>query len=260
AAGLVYVVFDGYTAVTRNDAAGNQLAFAFRVTPELLEADPENRLLARGVRHRLPSWMIRDQALALSGLFVEKVGGPPVRPYQPKGIWADASFGKIRYSQDHGEKLYRRSLYTFWRRIVKPTMFFDTATRQTCTVRAQRTNTPLHALITLNETTFVESARNFAERLLREASEDGTKLNDETRLRLAFRLATSRRATDGEFEILKRRFHLLVEEFGKAPEEAKKLLSVGESKRGESVDVAKHAGLTAICSLILNLDEVLSKE
>src|SRR5207253_4640581 len=95
---------------------------ASKVTPELRERDPENRLLARGPRHRLPAWMLRDQALAASGLIVEKLGGPPVKGYQPPNIWEEATFGAIKYNQDHGESLYRRSLYTFWRRIVAPTM------------------------------------------------------------------------------------------------------------------------------------------
>ena len=115
------------------------------VAPGMAERDPENRLLARGPRHRLPSWMLRDQALAVSGLLVEKVGGPPVKGYQPAGVWEDATFGQIKYQQDHGEALYRRSLYTFWRRIVGPTIFFDVSSRQTCTVKVGRTNTPLHA-------------------------------------------------------------------------------------------------------------------
>src|SRR5262249_20012409 len=102
-----------------------------KVTPQLAERDPHNRLLARGARFRLPSWMLRDQALAASGLLVRHVGGPPVRPYQPAGVWEDATFGNRKYVQDRGDALYRRSLYTFWRRIIAPTEFFDTASRQT---------------------------------------------------------------------------------------------------------------------------------
>ena len=107
--------------------------------------------------------MIRDLALSVSGLLVEKRGGPSVRPYQPEGVWADATFGKTRYEVGHGEDLYRRSLYTFWRRIIGPTMFFDVAKRQTCEVRTMRTNTPMHALLTLNGTTYVEAARAMAQ-------------------------------------------------------------------------------------------------
>ncbi len=137
-----------------------------RVTPELRERDPTNRLLARGPRFRMTSFAIRDQALMLAGLLVEKTGGAPVQPYQPPGVWDDFSLGKIKYQRDTGEKLYRRSLYTFWRRSVAPTTFFDTASRLVCDVRTHRTNTPLHALTTLNDPAYVEAARLFAERMM----------------------------------------------------------------------------------------------
>src|SRR6185295_4761488 len=120
-------------------------------------------------RFRMPSWMIRDQALASSRLLVHEVGGAPVNPYQPEGVWEDATFGNKSYRQDHGRNLYRRSLYTFWRRIIAPTVFFDSASRQTCTVKQARTNTPLHALITLNDITFVEAARVLADDVYRTA-------------------------------------------------------------------------------------------
>ena len=132
--------------------------------------------------------MIRDHALAASGLLVNRLGGPSVKPYQPKGVWAEATFGKMRYSQDKGEKLYRRSLYTFWRRIIGPTIFFDTAKRQTCEVRKILTNTPLHALATLNDITYVEAARVLAQRGI---GKGGAK--DGERLRLAFRLSSAER-------------------------------------------------------------------
>ncbi|MCA9062693.1 MAG: DUF1549 domain-containing protein, partial [Planctomycetaceae bacterium] len=132
----------------------------------LNEIDPENRLLARGARYRRPSWMLRDQALVVSGLLNRTVGGPPVNTYQPDGVWEEATFGKKTYQRDTGEAVYRRSLYVFWRRIIAPTMFFDVASRQSCSVRAVRTNTPLHALLTLNETTYVECSRVLAEQLL----------------------------------------------------------------------------------------------
>src|SRR5690606_27976023 len=137
-----------------------------RITPRTAEIDPENRLLSRGPRYRLASWMIRDQALAVSGLLVRTIGGPPVNPYQPPGVWEEATFGNKQYQQDHGAKLYRRRLYTFWRRIVGPTIFFDSASRQTCTVNQTRTNSPLHALTALNAITYVEAARAMARRVL----------------------------------------------------------------------------------------------
>ena len=116
-----------------------------RLPPGMAERDPDNKLLARGPRHRLPSWMLRDQALAVSGLLVEKVGGPPVKTYQPAGVWEDATFGQIKFAQDHGEALYRRSLYIFWRRIVGPTLFFDVANRQQCTVKPNARTLPSRA-------------------------------------------------------------------------------------------------------------------
>src|SRR5207253_7534657 len=129
----------------------------------------------------LPSWMIRDQALFASGLMTPALGGPPVKTYQPDGVWEEATFGNKRYQQDKGEALYRRSLYVFWRRIVGPTIFFDSANRQTCTVKNVITNTPLHALTTLNDTTYVEAARALAERAIRQA-----KGGDADRVALAF--------------------------------------------------------------------------
>ncbi|MBN9117573.1 MAG: PSD1 domain-containing protein, partial [Planctomycetes bacterium] len=168
-----------------------------RVTPELIERDPDNRLLARGPRYRLPSWMIRDQALAASGLLAPALGGPPVRTYQPAGIWEEATFGNKRYVQDKGAALYRRSLYVFWRRIVGPTMFFDAANRQTCSVKATTTNTPLHALVTLNETTYVESARALAQLAL-----DKGGPTDADRLGFAFRRVLARKPTDAETKVL----------------------------------------------------------
>ena len=158
-----------------------------RVSQLAIERDPENRLLARGARLRLPAEMIRDQALALAGLLVERTGGPSVKPYQPAGLWnelADAD-----YIQDHGPSLYRRSLYTFWKRTVPPPamMTFDAAARETCIVRESRTNTPLQALDILNDVTFVEAARCFAERLMK-----GNDRTPEGRLASAFLQATAR--------------------------------------------------------------------
>ena len=133
-----------------------------RATPEMIEKDPANRLFTRGPRFRMSAQVLRDQALAVSGLLVQKLGGPGVMPYQPLGVWSDFSLGQIQYKQGHGEDLYRRSLYIFWRRSVGPTVLFDNPARQACTVRPSLTNTPLHALTTLNDVTFVEAARVFA--------------------------------------------------------------------------------------------------
>ncbi len=225
-----------------------------KVGPALLQQDPNNRLLARGPRHRLPSWMIRDQALALSGLRPNQIGGAPMRPYQPPGIWEEATFGKKKYVQDHGAKLYRRTIYIFWRRIVGPTMIFDNAARQTCTVKAVRTNTPLHALATLNDITYVEAARVMAEHLLQSTAEGAQRLEN------AFRSVTARRPTPVELEILLHRLKTLQQHYLAHPEAVKELLAVGESNRDEQLDPVEHAAWTGICSLLLNLDETISKQ
>ena len=130
-----------------------------KVTPRQLEQDPENNLLSHAPRYRLPSWMLRDQALAASGLLNATIGGAPVNPYQPEGIWEEATFGQKRFTLARDNDLYRRSVYTFWRRIVGPTVFFDSAKRQFCEVKQQLTNTPLHALTTLNDITYIEASR-----------------------------------------------------------------------------------------------------
>ncbi len=225
------------------------------ITPLLRDRDPENRLLARGPRFRLSSLALRDQALFLAGLLVEQQGGPPVKPYQPSGVWLDLTLGKIKYEQDHGESLYRRSLYTFWRRSVGPTMFFDTSARQVCTVRQARTNTPLHALTLMNDVTYLEAARVFAERLLQQRSH-----SPEDRLTWAFRLATSRYPTANERETLISLLERVSHKFRSDPSSAKQLLEAGEAPRNPMYNDAELAAYTAIMNVILNLDEVLTKE
>ena len=226
------------------------------VTPQALELDPKNRLLARGPRMRLPSWMLRDQALYISGLLVENVGGPPVKGYQPPGIWEDATFGQIRYEQDHGEALYRRSLYTFWRRIVAPPMFFDSANRQNCSVKSVNTNTPLHALVTLNDVTFAEASRVWAQRMLLVEEET----TDAKRLQTMWRSATGRVALDHELAILEARLNKLRAYYSVHADEAMGLIQVGESKANPKLDTGELAAWTCIASIVLNLDETLSKE
>jgi len=225
-----------------------------KIRPELAERDPENRLLARGPRYRLPAFLLRDQALAASGLLVEKTGGPGVNPYQPEGVWEDTSFGTIRYAQDHGEKLYRRSVYTFWRRIIAPTLFFDSGSRQFCTVKQLRTNTPLHALTTLNDITFVEASRVLAERVMPAAG------SPDERLSLAFRLVLARQPTPEELKVLLASLERQRQEYAADKEGAKNFVSSGEWKRNESLDVVEHAAYTGVCLAILNLDEALCKE
>jgi hypothetical protein len=193
-----------------------------RVSPTLLEKDPENRLIARGARYRLPSWMLRDQALAAAGLLVDHTGGPGVLPYQPAGIWEEATFGVKKYVQSKGDDLYRRSLYVFWRRIVGPTSFFDSGARQVCTVKVARTNTPMHALVTLNDPAFVEAARVLAQRVLQTAPTD-----DAARLDRVYQLALARRARPDELRILGARLATLRSHYGADVAGAQLLASTG---------------------------------
>jgi hypothetical protein len=225
-----------------------------KVTPELFERDPENRLMARGARFRLPVFAIRDQALAASGLLVEKLGGPPVKSYQPPGIWEEATFGQIKYQQDHGDALYRRSVYVFWRRIVGPTEFFDTASRQTCTVRTSRTNTPLQALTLLNDTTYTEAARALAQRIMIARKDPPARITE------AFHLLLARDPTAQEQIILQAALQRLRTQYAADKPAAIKLISAGESKRDEKLDPIEHAAYTALCTTILNLDETVTKE
>jgi hypothetical protein len=225
-----------------------------RTTPELLAADPANRLLGRGPRFRMPSFMIRDQALAASGLLVDRPGGPPVNPYQPPGVWEETTFGNKRYRQDHGEALYRRSLYVFWRRIIGPTMFFDTQSRSTCVVKPTRTNTPLQALSTLNDPTYVEAARALAEQAAAAAKDDAARVD------LTFRRVLARAPSEEERKILIAGVNRLRREFAARPDDARKLLKVGESKRNESIDPVEHAAWASLALSVLNLDEALTKE
>ena len=226
-----------------------------RITRQLHERDPDNKLLARGPRLRLSAEMIRDQALYASGLLVEKRGGPSVKPYQPAGLWNELS-GTGDYKQDHGEKLYRRSLYTYWKRTIPPPTLgvFDTSPRETCWVRETRTNTPLHALTLLNDITFVEAARVLAERVMKEET------TPETRIAKAFHYLTARGPTQAEAKVLLTAFERQLASYKKHPGAAKKFLRVGEAKADPALNPAELAAYANVCSLIMNLDEALTKE
>ena len=228
-----------------------------RVTPDLLEADPTNRLLARGARYRMPAWMIRDQALSASGLLVDKKGGAPVNSYQPEGIWAEATFGKKRYSRGKGDDLYRRSIYSFWRRIAAPPMFFDNPGRETCSVTISLTNTPLHALSTLNDTTYVEASRALANRA---ASSAGKDSKPATQIAHAFQLVVARKPSEQEQEILENIYNRAQLRFTSDPGAAANFLKNGESPRNSELPEPQHAALATVCLGILNLDEALTKE
>jgi len=228
-----------------------------KITPELLQKDPLNRLLSRGPRFRLKGEFVRDNALAISQSLVPKVGGPGVKPYQPAGLWNEVSLsGNVRFVQDHGEKLYRRSMYTYWKRSSPaPSMrIFDAPTREKCAVRRQRTNTPLQAFVTLNDPQFIESARLLARRMMIEGGQ-----TPESRVAFAYRLATAQRPGKVALGVLVRAHEQELAEFRKDAKRAEALLGVGETKRDMSLDTADHAAWTIVASMILNLDECLTK-
>ena len=227
-----------------------------RETPELTQKDPENRLLARGPRVRLPAEVVRDQALAISGLLVEELGGPSVKPYQPAGLWTELAGGSD-YPQGHGDELYRRSLYTFWKRAVPPPQMlnFDSAGREACTVRETRTNTPLQALNLMNDVTFVEAARKLAERMM---TEGGRTPQD--RIGYGYRLATARELESASSDILLGSYRHYLDNFETDRRGALDLVSQGESERDQALDLAELASYTTVASLILNLDETITKE
>ena len=223
---------------------------------EAVRKDPENRLLSRGPRFRLPAEAVRDQALLLGGLLRERLGGPSVRSYQPEGLWFDIAAGG-GYERGEGDDLYRRSLYTYWRRTIGPPSMlnFDSATRETCAVRTERTNTPLQALNLMNDVTFVEAARKFGERMYFEGG--GTPSE---RLAHGFEMATSRPPGPRESQILRRAFERQLAGFDGSPDAASALLGQGESPvRGEA-PLAELAAYAMTAGMILNLDETLTKQ
>ncbi len=226
-----------------------------RVTAELLQKDPENRLLARGPRLRLGPEMIRDQALAVSGLLVEKVGGPSVKPYQPPGLWQELTGGE-GYEQARGEGLYRRSLYTFWKRTIAPPAMitFDSPSRETCTVRETRTNTPMQALDLMNDVTFMEASRRLAERLLREGGRDTAD-----RIDYLYRLVLARPADPAERQVVLEMLHRFESRYAADRDAAKSFLRQGDSPVAK-LDARELAAYTAVASLILNLDETITSE
>ncbi len=232
-----------------------------RASRELIERDPENRLLARGPRFRLPAEVIRDNALAASGLLNGEIGGPSVFPYQPKGLWEEMAFGEgfsaQTYTPSHGKDLYRRSLYTFWKRTVPPPSLvtFDAPDREKCTARRLLTNTPLQALVLMNDPTYVEAARALAQRTLQEA---GTATAQ--RVRYAFLLATAREPGREELRLLQRLAREQLSHYRRDREAAAKLIETGESVFDPRLNPAELAAWTTVASAILNLDETITKE
>ncbi|MBI3473410.1 MAG: DUF1553 domain-containing protein, partial [Candidatus Solibacter usitatus] len=228
-----------------------------KATPELLQKDPENRLLSRGPRHRLPAESIRDQALFAAGLLAEKVGGPSVKPYQPAGLWKEITMQDSEYVQSRGPDLYRRSLYTFWKRTVAPPMLanFDSAMRESCVVRETRTNTPLQALNLMNDVTFLEAARFLGQRMIREGgAEPGS------RLRRGFRLVTGRAPSPAEEQILRDNLNFHLDYFASRQERARAYLSHGDSPSDPALDRRELAAYASVASLLLNLDEAVTQQ
>ncbi len=227
-----------------------------KVTEELLQKDPDNRLLARGPRFRLAAETVRDQALAIAGLLVERTGGPSVKPYQPAGLWTELA-GGAEYPQDHGEKLYRRSLYTFWKRTIAPPsmMNFDASARESCIVRATRTNTPLQALNLMNDVTYVEASRMLAERMMTEGGQTPAE-----RIGFGYRLATAQQPPPQARDILLDSFQHYLDQYQTDRAAALQLVSEGEHPRNPVLDVAELASYTTVASLIFNLDETITKE
>jgi hypothetical protein len=232
---------------------------ASNVTAEAFEKDPDDRFLSRGPRFRMDAEVIRDNALAISGLLVERVGGPSVKPYQPGGIWEAVGFvgsNTSIFKQDQGDALYRRGLYTFWKRTAPPPALslFDAPSRETCTALRPRTNTPLQALAMMNDVQFFEASRRLGERMMREGG-----AGPRERIAFAFRLAIARRPMDDELALLLETFDAQLAEYKGDADLALRAVSVGDSKRDESLDSSELAAYTMIANLILNLDETLTK-
>ena len=228
-----------------------------RVTATHLQKDPDNRLFGRATRFRMPAMILRDWALASSGLLVDDIGGKPVYPYQPDNVWEPLAITKERdftYPASAGQDLYRRSLYTFWRRTVAPANMFDSSNRQACRVRRSETSTPLHALTTLNDPTWVEAAAELA----RICQQQSPHLRE--RLTLAFRRVAGRHPTQSQIEILERAFQKQLEHYRDQPEMASELLSGRTESVASSEDEARLAALTITCLTILNMDQSLTRE
>jgi hypothetical protein len=228
-------------------------------TPEKLEKDPPNRLLSRGPRFRMDAEMVRDYALAASGLMAPKIGGPSVKPYQPDGVWEAVAMMESNtryYKQDEGENLYRRSMYTFWKRAAPPASMdiLNAPSRETCTVRRERTNTPLQALVTLDDPQFVESARRLAQTALKDGGATG-----ESRLDFVVRRLLLRPFRPEESQVALTTLEKLLQFYRAHPPEAQALLAVGQSKADPAIDAATLAAWTMLANQLMNLDEVLNK-
>jgi hypothetical protein len=224
-----------------------------------IERDPDNRLLSRGPRFRMDAEMVRDYALAASGLLSRKIGGPSVKPYQPDGVWeAVAMPGSTtsKYDRDTGEAVYRRGLYTFWKRTAPPPSLeiFNAPSREVCTIRRERTNTPLQALVTLNDPQYVEAARNLAQLALKSAPK-----GDSATLDFIARRVLLRPLRPGEIAVLEKSRATLLAHYTQSPDDATALITFGESKADPAIPPAQLAAWTMLASELLNTDEALNK-
>ena len=221
-----------------------------RVEESLQARDPENRLLARGARFRLPAWMLRDAALHASGLFHVAIGGPPVRPFQPSGVWEENFMGRFTYEPSEGPAQYRRTLYAFWRRSIAPTFLFDSAQRRSCEVRMSRTNTPLQALTLLNDENYLEASRALAASVLKKPQP----------LREMSLRVLSREPSETEMAILMREHHRALDYYRMHPSDASTFLARGHFVPEPSLAAPKLAALTIVASMLFNLDEAITHE
>lgn len=229
-----------------------------KVTPEKLEKDPENAYLSRGPRSRIQAELVRDLVLSTSGLLVKTIGGPSVKPYQPEGIWESATSGRgvlATYKQDHHDSLYRRGLYSFIKLTVPPPVMgmFDASNRDQCEVRRLRTNTPLQALVMLNDPTVLEAARVLAQRLTTEST------SDEDKIVKAFRTIVCRKPTPKEQDRLNQYYNDQLATFRQDPKAAQKTLAVGEFQQTTNPDAARTAALMRVISTLYNLEETITK-
>jgi len=232
-----------------------------KAAPEMIDKDPENRLLGRAPRIRLPAETVRDNALAISGLLNPQIGGSSVFPYQPRGLWEEMAFGEgfsaQSYVQSSGKDLYRRSLYTFWKRTVPPPSLatFDAPDREKCTARRTLTNTPLQALVLMNDPTYLEAARALATRVLYQNDN-----RDNSRLAYAFRLATARPPTTRETRVLQELLTSQLQHYRRDPGGAARLIRIGASRPDSRLRPDLLAAWTIVASSILNLDETITRQ
>jgi hypothetical protein len=226
-----------------------------QITPQLAERDPDNRLLARQARYRVEAEVVRDSVLSMTGLLVEKFGGPSVKPYQPEGYIATLNFPRREYSASHGEDLYRRGVYTFWQRtFLHPSLLtFDAPTREECTINRVTSNTPLQALVLLNDPIYVEAARVFAASIMKEKNGLGDRVD------WAIERALDRQPTKEERGILEELYRSSLAEFLRSPADAASFVHTGEAPAPEDLKPAEFAAMTTVARAILNLHETITR-